>query len=160
MSLPDLELFASALQSIATSSTAAANLIKDATNASEEASIDYSNGISLLGLKNSLMLEYMHNFIILTLTRLYGQSISNANEASEDSANPSKLVETLVKDRIILEKIRPLEAKLKYQVDKLVKKAQQQPGSDSASTDAGAAAATGSGKKSGPVIERFNGTGA
>jgi len=124
MSLPDLELFATVLQSIASSSNAAADLIKEATNGSDEASIDYSNGISLLGLKNSLMLEYMHNFIILTLARLHGQSISNTNEASEDSANPSKLVETLVKDRIILEKIRPLEAKLKYQVDKLVKKAQ------------------------------------
>lgn len=68
------------------------------------------NGISLLDVKNELLLSYLHNIVHLALVRLKHGSIA---------ASPA--IADLVKLRLLLERgVRPLEAKIKYQVDKVV----------------------------------------
>lgn len=72
----------------------------------------YPNGISLLSAKNDTLLSYLQHMVLLMLARLDGQHL------------PASAVKELVKDRVILEKMRPLEAKLRYQVEKLLRKAE------------------------------------
>lgn len=67
-------------------------------------------GLSFLQLKNLLMLDYMTNLTYLMLRKSFGKSIEN--DAS---------IERLVENRTVLEKMRPIEKKLKYQIDKYIK---------------------------------------
>lgn len=78
-----------------------------------------SDGISLLDTKNELLLSYLHNLVFLIILKLRPQSSPTmpAEEPSLDNAVTEKLVEL----RIYLEKgVRPLESRLKYQLDKLL----------------------------------------
>jgi len=68
-----------------------------------------NEGISFLRLKNSLLASYTTNLSYLMLRKCYGKGLEG-----------EPAVERLVKDRTVLEKIRPIDQKLRYQVDKLV----------------------------------------
>ncbi|KND04102.1 hypothetical protein, variant [Spizellomyces punctatus DAOM BR117] len=78
----------------------------------QNGSIRTSNGVSLLEVKVHSILSYLTNLAFYLLLKLHGHSPQN-HEA----------ISNLVELRIVLEKIKPLEQKLKYQIDKLVKAA-------------------------------------
>ncbi|XP_076357881.1 neuroguidin [Tachypleus tridentatus] len=67
-------------------------------------------GITILEVKNHMLLSYLTNLAFLMWRKLNGQKISGETA-----------VERLVEIRTVLEKIRPIEQKLKYQLDKLIK---------------------------------------
>ncbi|KAG1714059.1 Neuroguidin [Nymphon striatum] len=69
-----------------------------------------SQGISFLEVKYHLLLEYVMNLSHLVMMKLEGQNIAN-----------SPTVERLVEIKVVLEKMRPIDHKLKYQIDKLLK---------------------------------------
>lgn len=71
---------------------------------------DTSNGISLLSLKTTLMIQYLANLSLYILCK---------------TRNESHEVDELIDLRIYLEKIRPLETKLRYQIDKLIRSAER-----------------------------------
>lgn len=76
------------------------------------------NGISLLDVKNELLLSYLHNVVFLVLVKLRSGSLDGAKNGGEVG---SEVVKDLVKLRLLLEKgVKPLETKLKYQIDKVV----------------------------------------
>ncbi|KAK4052141.1 hypothetical protein OIV83_002435 [Microbotryomycetes sp. JL201] len=79
--------------------------------------LSYPQGISLLSLKNQLLLSYVHHLVAVFALRLQARSLT--------SAEGSQVVATLVKLRVVLEKVAPLEQRLKYQIEKLVRKADQ-----------------------------------
>jgi len=68
-----------------------------------------TEGISFLDMKNTILASYTSNLAYLMLKKCHGKSIEN--EAA---------VERLVEQRTVLEKIRPIDQKLRYQVDKMV----------------------------------------
>lgn len=68
-----------------------------------------NEGISFLRLKNSLLASYNTNLSFLMLKKCHGKGLEG-----------EPAVERLVKNRTVLEKIRPIDQKLRYQVDKLV----------------------------------------
>jgi U3 small nucleolar ribonucleoprotein protein LCP5 len=70
---------------------------------------DTSKGISFLQMKNSLLLQYISNVSYIVLRKCSGKKIEG-----------EPAIERLVKLRTVMEKIRPIEQKLRYQVDKLV----------------------------------------
>lgn len=83
-------------------------------------------GISLLSTKNELLISYLQDLIFLIILKIRGIStLSNESSPAQtleeaDSLDDS-VVEKLVALRIYLEKgIRPLESRLKYQLDKLL----------------------------------------
>ncbi|TPX67850.1 hypothetical protein SpCBS45565_g03427 [Spizellomyces sp. 'palustris'] len=78
----------------------------------QSGTIRTSNGVSLLEVKVHSILSYLTNLAFYLLLKLHGHSPQN-HEA----------ISNLVELRIVLEKIKPLEQKLKYQIDKLVKAA-------------------------------------
>ncbi|KAJ3412925.1 hypothetical protein HDV05_008713 [Chytridiales sp. JEL 0842] len=69
-----------------------------------------SKGVSLLEVKLHSMLSYMANLSFFALMKIHGQPIED---------HPS--IDQLIELRVVLDKIKPLEGKLKYQIDKLVK---------------------------------------
>ncbi|KAG0260388.1 hypothetical protein BGZ95_004473, partial [Linnemannia exigua] len=74
--------------------------------------IDTSKGLSFLEVKYHILLEYITNLAFVMYRKLDGQSIQD---------HPAVLA--LVEQRTILEKMKPVEQKLKYQIDKLVRAA-------------------------------------
>ena len=80
--------------------------------------LDYAAGISLLSLKNHLLLSYLQHLVALFSLKLSSKSLVQSEPAA-------RVVAHLVKLRVVLEKVAPLELKLKYQVEKLVRKADQ-----------------------------------
>lgn len=84
------------------------NILKKA----KEGKYDTSKGISFLETKYQLLLSYLINSTYLFHKKTSSQSISG---------DPS--IERLVEIRTVLEKMRPIDQKLKYQIDKVIKTA-------------------------------------
>ncbi|OJD18185.1 hypothetical protein AJ78_01798 [Emergomyces pasteurianus Ep9510] len=94
------------------------------------------DGISLLDTKNEIYLSYLQNLVFVMLLRL--RHLSNNNNTTsthetngggkrdgEDAYLRSNAVKKLTELRIFLERgVRPLESRLKYQVDKVLKAAE------------------------------------
>jgi U3 small nucleolar ribonucleoprotein protein LCP5 len=103
------------------------------------------DGVSLLDVKNELLLSYLQNLVFLLLLK-----IRNARHADGSSDQEGHVVEKLVELRLYLEKgVRPLEEKLRFQLDKILRiaedaerSAQRQQENDSASDDEDQEAAT------------------
>lgn len=86
------------------------------------------DGISLLDTKSEILLSYLHNLVFLIIFQLRHAS-SNKNPDSPQDATDNSLrdetVKKLVELRVFLDRgVRPLEGRLKYQVDKVVKAAE------------------------------------
>jgi U3 small nucleolar ribonucleoprotein protein LCP5 len=80
-----------------------------------------SEGISLLDVKNDLLLAYLQNLIFLIIIRL-----RNGTDDENTSTVHDEAVTKLVELRVYLERgVRPLEGKLKYQIDKVVRAAEE-----------------------------------
>ncbi|KAK0627457.1 Sas10/Utp3/C1D family-domain-containing protein [Immersiella caudata] len=78
------------------------------------------DGISLLDVKNELLLSYLQNLVFLILLKLR----QTKNGAAEDQELDDLVVKKLVELRLYLEKgTRPLEDKLRYQIDKMLRAA-------------------------------------
>merc|ERR1719510_30316 len=71
------------------------------------------NGLGFLELKNLVMLEYVSDLSLLLLMKSHGKNIEGA-----------KTIERIVENRTVLEKMKPIEKKLKYQIDKYIKVAE------------------------------------
>lgn len=90
-----------------------------------------AKGISLLDTKNELLLSYLQNLVFLIILKLRNHSsekpLDAENGASALSLN-DEVTKKLVELRIYLEKgVRPLESRLKYQLDKLLLAALEAP---------------------------------
>ncbi len=83
------------------------------------------DGISLLDVKNELLLSYLQNLVFLILLKIRNASpTATGNAEAGDSLN-DEVVKKLVQLRLYLEKgVRPLEGRLKYQIDKVVRAAE------------------------------------
>lgn len=89
------------------------------------------DGISLLDTKSDLLLSYIQNLVFLMIFQLRELSSKDGEwkNQTDGSSNAASLrddiVKKLVEIRVYLDRgIRPLEARLKYQVDKVVKAAE------------------------------------
>ncbi|CAD5211980.1 unnamed protein product [Bursaphelenchus xylophilus] len=107
----DAKLFAAAIEeALQTSEDAlksAESMEKQITDLINE---DVSGGISLYDLKNHELSAYLLNLGILMAKMSLGESIEG-----------SKTLDELIKLRVVLERIRPIEKKLKTQVDQLLR---------------------------------------
>jgi U3 small nucleolar ribonucleoprotein protein LCP5 len=85
-----------------------------------------ADGISLLDVKNDLLLSYLQNLTFLIILKL--RNVGATEDESSLSRNDgvwAEAVQKLVELRVYLERgVRPLENKLKYQIDKVVRAAE------------------------------------
>jgi U3 small nucleolar ribonucleoprotein protein LCP5 len=80
------------------------------------------DGISLLDVKNELLLSYLQNLVFLIVLKI--RSRKDENSKDENDALDEAVVKKLVELRVYLEKgVRPLEGRLKYQIDKVLRAA-------------------------------------
>lgn len=94
----------------------------ESTNASVPESTSIlppQDGISLLDVKTDLFLSYLQNIVFLILLKLKSHSQDDDSTSIAD-----EVVKKLVELRVYLEKgVRPLEGRLKYQIDKVIRAA-------------------------------------
>ncbi|XP_031563168.1 neuroguidin-like [Actinia tenebrosa] len=76
----------------------------------DDEDISTAKGISFLEVKTQLLLSYLINIVYYMLLKSDGEKIEG------DSA-----IDRLVEIRTVLEKLRPIDQKMKYQIDKLIK---------------------------------------
>lgn len=104
--------------------------LNDRRKESNPTELDTRDGISLLSLKHHLMLSYLQAATLLIAHRGLGRSLvdrSPPNAPFASSSRPSRgdqagdLVDHLVEGRLVLEKIKVLEVRMKYQIEKLVR---------------------------------------
>jgi U3 small nucleolar ribonucleoprotein protein LCP5 len=97
---------------------------------SAPAEFDTRDGISLLSLKHHLMLSYLQSATLLIAHRRLGHSLVDHSPPSVPFASSSRpargghagdLVDRMVENRLVLEKIKVLEGRMKYQIEKLVR---------------------------------------
>jgi U3 small nucleolar ribonucleoprotein protein LCP5 len=101
----------------------------------ENSELDSKDGISLLSMKCHLMLSYLHSLTLLGAHRVLGHSLgernpptANFSEANRQKrgSNAGDLIDALVQDRLVLEKVKGLEGRMKYQIDKLLRMADEE----------------------------------
>jgi U3 small nucleolar ribonucleoprotein protein LCP5 len=81
-------------------------------------------GISLLDVKNELLLAYLQNLVFLILLKLRARSDTGDARKHLDLYPQDEVVQNLVQLRVYLEKgVRPLENRLKYNIDKIIRTA-------------------------------------
>lgn len=87
------------------------------------------DGISLLDTKSEILLSYLHNLVFLIIFQLRQSNSNSHSEKSEIAADSSvrdEVVKKLVELRVFLDRgVRPLEGRLKYQIDKVIKAAEE-----------------------------------
>lgn len=95
---------------------------------------DTKDGISLLSLKHHVQMSYLQSLVLLSAHRVLGHALTDRRPPSqpfssaqrdERGANPGDLVDSMIEGRIVLEKIKALESKMKYQIEKLVRLAEE-----------------------------------
>ncbi|KAK9354645.1 hypothetical protein V1523DRAFT_424846 [Lipomyces doorenjongii] len=108
-----------------------------------------SPGISLLGLKADTMASYVHHLglrSLFALSQVAGDNVGNEQqtEDQEEVCMDPKLLDNairglLVTDRVILERgVRPLEKKIEYQIQKMLRAISIAPTKKGNTTDEGA----------------------
>ncbi|KAH7015983.1 hypothetical protein B0J12DRAFT_418914 [Macrophomina phaseolina] len=143
-SLPSL---LSSLTASLTSATEPLPSLADGNNGSEDDAaaaaraasfLPPAAGISLLDVKNELLLSYLQNLVFLILLKLRTNGKIRSEKKKEEAGEEEQdVVKKLCELRLYLEKgARPLEGKLKYQIDKVVRAAD-----DAARAEEAAAAA-------------------
>lgn len=83
-----------------------------------------ADGISLLDVKTELFLSYLQNLTFLILLKIRGQDNKSLDYKTANTITSEAVVKNLIELRIYLEKgIQPLEGRLKYQIDKVLRAA-------------------------------------
>lgn len=124
-SLPALlDTLANSLSS-AVSSLPKSSSDTDTADASQATVLPPPDGISLLNTKSELLLSYLQNLVFLIVLQLRNlQDGGSEGTKSDGSSVQTEVVKKLTELRIYLEKgVRPLEGRLKYQVDKVLRAA-------------------------------------
>lgn len=98
----------------------------DADEAAPATIVPPPDGISLLNTKSELLLAYLQNLVFLIVLQLRNLQDGASNNAKSDGSSlQTEVVKKLAELRIYLERgVRPLEGRLKYQVDKVLKAAE------------------------------------
>jgi len=114
MSLPpppkQLEEFQNLIEEVHSKSAEAKAILDSLNKKVGNADFETKDGLSFLELKNHVMLDYMANLTYVMLRKCSGKSI-----------NGEKAIERICEDRTVLEKMKPTEKKLRYQIDKALK---------------------------------------
>ncbi|KAH9908381.1 hypothetical protein F4778DRAFT_345799 [Xylariomycetidae sp. FL2044] len=118
-----------------------------------------TGGVSLLDVKNELLLSYLQNLVFLILLKIrnakHQDNSGNSSPAENSNELPDTVVRKLVELRLYLDKgVRPLEEKLRFQLDKILRaaddadreeKAAAEAKQNAANSDSGSDSSSGSG---------------
>ena len=108
-----LDEFAQLLEEVKGRTNEASNVLQALTDKINVDNFETEAGLSFLEMKNHMLLDYLTNLSYVMLRKVSGKSISG-----------ERAIERISEDRTVMEKLRPIEKKLKYQVDKAIKVAE------------------------------------
>ncbi|KAI0654787.1 hypothetical protein C8Q70DRAFT_1025330 [Cubamyces menziesii] len=106
---------------------------------SKSSELDTRDGISLLSLKHHMMLSYLQSLSLLTARRAIGHSLADrsppsapfsAKDRPPRGSGAGDHVDAAIEARVVLEKVKVLEGRMKYQIDKLVRIAEEGDSAD------------------------------
>ncbi|KAE8382298.1 hypothetical protein BDV26DRAFT_253730 [Aspergillus bertholletiae] len=139
--------------------TAGSSLPKDKRDEPSEVSIEPpQDGISLLDTKSDLLLSYTHNLVFLILFQLRALSKVRHGETGADQSLCEETVKKLAELRVYLDRgVRPLEGRLKYQIDKVIKAAEDAERAERTAARTKATEAEYSGSDDGSASEKSDG---
>ncbi|XP_068621169.1 neuroguidin [Battus philenor] len=109
---PDLPQAVKLLKEMNTNVQQVSQLVDNMLVRVRNGEVSTDKGLSFLEMKYQMLLSYLINLTYIVLRKCSGERIES---------DPS--IDRLVEIRTVLEKIRPIDSKLKYQIDKLVKTA-------------------------------------
>ncbi|KAF9415931.1 hypothetical protein HW555_006563 [Spodoptera exigua] len=109
---PDLPQAVKLLKEMNTNVQQVSQLVDNMLVRVKSGELSTDKGLSFLEMKYQMLLSYLINLTYIVLRKCSGERIES---------DPS--IERLIEIRTVLEKIRPIDSKLKYQIDKLVKTA-------------------------------------
>lgn len=112
MEQPDLPQAVKLLKEMNTNVQQVSQLVDSMLVRVKSGEMSTDKGLSFLEMKYQMLLSYLINLTYIVLRKCSGERIES---------DPS--IDRLIEIRTVLEKIRPLDSKLKYQIDKLVKSA-------------------------------------
>ncbi|KAJ7090329.1 hypothetical protein B0H15DRAFT_779085 [Mycena belliarum] len=102
------------------------------------------DGISLFSLKHQLLLSYLQSLLLLSSHRAIGHTLTERSPPSQPfsrldrearGADAGDLVDSMVETRVVLEKVKALESRMRYQIEKLVRTAQEPEKAEGAAID-------------------------
>lgn len=111
-SVDELPEFLTLLNNVKDKASAVSVALKSVVSRVKKEEFNNGAGLSLLEMKNHVMLAYLLDLTHIAWRKVSGESIGG---------DPS--IWRIVQARTVLERIRPIEQKLKYQIDKLVRTA-------------------------------------
>nr|CAG4648997.1 EOG090X0IJO [Polyphemus pediculus] len=106
----ELPVVVSNLNDVKTIIANVSRMVQNITKKVRSKELFIHDGMSFLDVKNNMLLDYLINLGCIMLKKSSGESIEG-----------SSAVDHLVEIRTVLERMRPLEHKLKYQIEKLLK---------------------------------------
>ncbi|KAK4879213.1 hypothetical protein RN001_007359 [Aquatica leii] len=112
ISHPDLPQALVLLNEMNVSAQHVASLVDNMIDRVRKGEISTDQGLSFLEMKYHMLLSYLINLTYVVLRKCSGEKIEG-----------DPCIDRLIEIRTVLEKIRPIDRKLKYQIDKLVKTA-------------------------------------
>ncbi|TFK76559.1 hypothetical protein BDN72DRAFT_831143 [Pluteus cervinus] len=125
--------FCSLMQEMTSSLAATRGVIQNLRARASQ--LETKDGISLLTLKHHVFLSYLQSLVLLTARQALGHSLlqrspPEAPFSSEDcgprGSGLGDFVDRMIEGRVILEKIKTLESRMRYQIEKLVKLSEEQ----------------------------------
>ncbi|OBZ75635.1 Neuroguidin [Grifola frondosa] len=131
----ELQTFCEIVDQMKQSITATRELVKSLQEKQNSTSeLDTQDGISLLSLKHHLMLSYLQSLVLVTSRRALGHSLTertppalpfSAEGRGPRGSGAGDRVDSMIEGRVVLEKVKVLEGRMKYQIDKLVRIAEE-----------------------------------
>ena len=115
MAAAQAKAFDALVASLRKDTSGALPLVEQLAELARREELAFPNGISLLTVKVDALLAYVQQLMLLCAHKLRQRSLQDDIGA--------RAVQTLVKLRLVLEKVRPMEARLRYQIEKLVRAA-------------------------------------
>ncbi|KAL4253992.1 hypothetical protein ABKN59_003054 [Abortiporus biennis] len=122
------------LEVVRSSMAAMREVVKTTQQKADQGEFDFTDGISLLSLKCNVMLQYLQNLVLLCAHRVKGNPLTERTRPTEPFSDPERgprgsaagdRIDALLEEKVILQKIRAMEGKMKYQIEKLIKAAQE-----------------------------------
>ncbi|CRG91574.1 hypothetical protein PISL3812_08624 [Talaromyces islandicus] len=109
----------SVLETLTTCLTSASTSLPSSGENDGPSIVPPTDGISLLDVKSEILLSYMQNLVFLILDQLH-----RVRKRDQGKVSSEEIVKKLIELRVYLDRgVRPLEGRLKYQIDKVVKAA-------------------------------------
>ncbi|CAL1703498.1 unnamed protein product [Somion occarium] len=130
----NMDDLAKSLDEIRLSMSSAREAIRSLQEKVDRGELDTREGISLLSVKSNVMLQYLQNLVLLSAHRALGHSLADRTPPSEPfidqkrgarGSDAGDRVDSMIESRLALEKVKLMEGKMKYQIDKLVRAAQE-----------------------------------